>query len=217
MIRREPETPCSDTPFSQASFEFRSGNDFDDRSYVIYDLNESVDNTPFSPGSFVYRSGKQFKKGSNIEGNPERKSSLPQSHTDSYGRDDVRSKQNKCESSSAMLEYSSSFAYQNHKNKQRLHSNDKQSGFASATRPQDLRIRSYLDSEFSEEEEKCSEIDRKQLQKIDYNIPSSISFDGGIYSNRTDLRRSMINPQMEEHLDVNPKSTQMQRRLTAGS
>ena len=217
MIRREPETPSADTPFSQASFEFRSGNDFDDRSYVIYDLNESVDNTPFSPGSFVYRSGKQFKKGSNIEGNPERKSSLLQSNTDGYGRDYVRSKKNKCDSSSAMLEYSSSFAYQNHKNKQRLHSNDKQSGFASATRPQDLRIRSYLDSEFSDEEEKGSEIDRKQLQKIDYNIPSSISFDGGIHSNRTDLRKSMINPQMEEHLDVNTKSTQMKRRPTAGS
>ena len=98
MIRREPETPSADTPFSQASFEFRSGNDFDDRSYVIYDLNESVDNTPFSPGSFVYRSGKQFKKGSNIEGNPERKSSLLQSNTDGYGRDYVRSKKNKCDS-----------------------------------------------------------------------------------------------------------------------
>ena len=71
MIRREPETPSADTPFSQASFEFRSGNDFDDRSYVIYDLNESVDNTPFSPGSFVYRSGKQFKKGSNIRNDSE--------------------------------------------------------------------------------------------------------------------------------------------------
>ena len=216
MIRREPETPCADTPFSQSSFEFRSGNDFDDRSYVIYDLNESVDNTPFSPGSFVYRSGKQFKKGCSIEGNPERKSSLLQPNMDCYGRDDVTSKKNKVDSSSAMLEYSSSFAYQNHKNKQRLHSNDKQSGFTSATRPQDLRIRSYLDSEFSDEEEKGSEIDRKQLQKFDYNIPSSISFDGGIYSNRTDLRKSMINPQMDRHLDVNTKSTQMQRRLTAG-
>ena len=217
MIRREPETPCADTPFSQASFEFRSGNDFDDRSYVIYDLNESVDNTPFSPGSFVYRSGKQFKKGSNIEGNPERKSSLLQSNTDGYGRDYVRSKKNKCDSSSAMLEYSSSFAYQNHKNKQRLHSNNKQSVFASPTRPQDLRIRSYLDSEFSDEEEKCSDIDRKQHQKIDYNIPSSISFDGGIYGNRTDLRRSMINPHMEGQLGINPKSTQTQGRPTAGS
>ena len=217
MIRREPETPCADTPFSQASFEFRSGNDFNDRSYVIYDLNESVDNTPFSPGSFVYRSGKQFKKGSNIEDDPERKSFLLQSNTDCYGRDDVRSKKNKSDSSSAMLEYSSSFAYQNHKNKHRPYSNNRQLVCASPTRPQDLRIRSYLDSEFSDEEEKCSEIDRKQLQKTDYNIPSSISFDGGIYSNRTDLRKSMINPQMEEHLDANPKSTQIQRRLTTGS
>ena len=58
MNNNELDVSPLDTPFSQSSFEFRSGNDIGDRSYVMYDVD--TPNTPFTPGSFVYRSGKDL-------------------------------------------------------------------------------------------------------------------------------------------------------------
>ena len=117
MNTNELDVSPLDTPYSQSSFEFRSGNDIGDRSNVMYDVD--TPNTPFTPGSFVYRSGKDLnhlinghQEDQQLE-TPNSGSPLIQGNFNYRPEIDVTRHPNNRKASSTAVEYSSSFAYQN--------------------------------------------------------------------------------------------------------
>ena len=178
-----------DTPFSQSSFEYRSGNDIGDRSFVMYDVD--TPNTPFTPGSFVYRSGKDLNY---LVNGPQ---ADPQLETPNSGsplihgnfnyrpENDVKPHPNKRKGSSTAVEYSSSFAYQNFKNKHKYPENGNRLNDLPRQRPNDLRVRSYLDQELSNDERRNDGINNLRTRRQPSNRPISITFDGGIVGNCT--------------------------------
>ena len=213
-----------DTPFSQASFDFRpGGNDLGDRSYVIYDLDDSSNNTPFSPASFVYKSGKDLDSRHRIHyqlDTPSSEASLTNGNFNHRMEKDAGSKRTQRDSSSGMVEYSSSFAYQNYKNKHKHQPKNPNLDIDSRQRIQNFRVKSYSDSDDSYDETRdigmISANDRQSRRPL-INRPTSITFDGGIYSTAADARNAVINPPSASNTEIRRKSTQKRPRSHSGN
>ena len=105
-----------DTPFSQASFDFRpGGNELGDRSYVVYGLDNSP-STPFTPASFVFQSGKDLDNRPHINSQLDSHSPEAPLLDKNFNPRVGRTVGNKRNSSSAAIEYSSSFAFHDNAN-----------------------------------------------------------------------------------------------------
>ena len=208
-----------DTPFSQASFDFRPGgeNELGDRSYVIYDLDNSTNNTPFTPASFVYQSGQDMNNRQQMNFQLESPSSEVPLIDRNYNQQN--SGVNKRNSSSAMVEYSSSFAYQNYKNKNKYQSKRRNFDVDAKLKPQDIRIRNYSSSDDSYGERRdvgMISANERLNRRSHINRPTSITFDGGIYSTTADAKNAMINPPEDGNAQIRPKSTQARPRSHSG-
>ena len=209
-----------DTPFSQASFDFRpGGNELGDRSYVVYDLDNSP-STPFTPASFVFQSGKDLDNRPHI--NPQLDSHSPEAPLldKNFNPRVGRTAVNKRNSSSTAIEYSSSFAFQNYKNKHRYQGRNPNLDVNSRLRPQDIRVRNYSSSDDSYGERRDAGMisaNDRQNRISHINRPTSITFDGGIYSTAADAKSAMINPPEAGNAQIRPKSTQARPRSKSGN
>ena len=217
MKNNEYDLSSPDTPFSQASFDFRNGDELGDRSYVVYDFDQSSSTTPFTPASFVYRTGKdlvdRLRLDSPLE-TPCSESALLQGSFDYRPGKVNKERSSKRQSSSAMVEYSSSFAFQNYKNKHKNQGSNINSNPESRQRPQDLRLRSCSDSELSDDEFSGNNVHYRQQHRGPKRPIST--FDGGIYSNTADISNAVINPQIENHEQRRPKPTQLRKKSSIG-
>ena len=222
MNRKTYDGSEVDTPFSQASFDFRpGGNELGDRSYVIYDLdNTPSPNTPFTPASFIYQSGKDLDNRTHINHLIESPSSEAPLIDKNFNSRNGNSVGNKRNSSSAAIEYSSSFAFQNYKNKNKYQTRNPNLDVDSRFRQQNIRVRDYSSSDDSYGDRREVGIitanDRKnRLPHI--NRPTSLTFDGGIYSTTADTKSAMINPPEDGNAQIRPKSTQSRPRSKSGN
>ena len=122
--------------------------------------------------------------------------------------------------SSAAIEYSSSFAFQNYKNKHRYPSRNPNLDVDSRLRPQDIRVRNYSSSDDSYGERRDAGMisaNDRQNRRSNINRPTSITFDGGIYSTAADAKNAMINPPEAGSAQIRPKSTQGRPRSKSGN